>query len=191
MGERHQGSRKAGAAGHPDLWSGSAARPWPRRRARKREDVEADSPWGYSPSLTSDQDLDYITYKLYTIRVGRKRVTYYVDHQGKSPILDYIDRLSVKEQQKVLAYISLLEERGEELRRPIADSVGEKLYELRPKAHRVLYFFMLREYAVVVHIFRKKTNRIPASEKDTALKRMNDFVERFRRGEIILGGEGS
>ena len=121
--------------------------------------------------------------------MGRKEVIYYVDAQGSSPVLEQMRALTLREQEKIYAYISFLEERGEELRRPMADYIGDKLYELRPKAHRVLYFFMLKEYAVIVHLFRKKTNRLPAAEKRIALGRMHDFLERYRRGEVSLGGE--
>lgn len=121
--------------------------------------------------------------------MGRKIVVYYVDARGRSPVLDAIHHLPQGERQKILAYLSLLEERGEELRRPIADYVGDKLYELRPQAHRVLYFFMLKAYAVVVHMFRKKTDQLPATEKRIALARMVDFVKRYQQGKVRLGGE--
>jgi len=121
--------------------------------------------------------------------VGKKRVVYYVDEKGRSPVLEDIRALTPKEQQKFFAYISLLEEQGEELRRPIADYVGDKLYELRPKAHRVLYFFLLRDHAVIVHVFRKRTDRLPEAEKRIALNRMVDFLQRYGQGEVSLGGE--
>ncbi len=118
--------------------------------------------------------------------MGAKRVVYYVDAKGRYPVLEGLSRLTEVEQQKILAYVSLLEERGEELRRPISDNIGDKLYELRPKAHRVLYFFMLKDHAVIVHLFRKKTDRLPESEKRIALSRMRDFLRRYHRGEKLL-----
>ena len=121
--------------------------------------------------------------------MSRKQVVYYVDAKGKSPVLDDIRALVQEEQHKVFAYISLLEERGQTLRRPIADYVGDKLYELRPKAHRVLYFFLLKDYAVIVHLFRKTTDRMPASEKQLAMNRMQEFLWRYRQGKITLGGD--
>ena len=113
---------------------------------------------------------------------------YYVDEGGDSPVLKEVRSLTLQEQQKIFAYVSLLEERGEELRRPMADYVGDKLYELRPKTHRVLYFFMLKEYAVIVHMFRKKTDRLLEAQKHVALSRMQDFLQRYRQGKVSLGG---
>ncbi len=109
-----------------------------------------------------------------------------MDGRGRSPILEDLEDLTEEEQRKVLAYVSLLQEQGEELRRPIADYVGDKLYELRPKTHRALYFFMLKGYAVIVHLFRKKTNRLPGAEKRIALNRKQDFIRRYQQGEITL-----
>jgi len=120
--------------------------------------------------------------------MGAKRVVYYVDARGRNPVLEDLQRLTDEERKKIFAYISILQERGEELRRPMADYVGDKLYELRPKAHRVLYFFMLKDYAVIVHLFRKETDRLPEAEKRVALNRMEDFLRRYRQGEVILGG---
>lgn len=114
---------------------------------------------------------------------------YYEDTEGHSPVLDILSCLSLPEQQKTLAYISLLEEMGEQLRRPIADYIGDKIYELRPKTNRVLYFFMLKEYAVIVHIFSKRTGRIPDADKKLAVTRMRDFMRRHESGWVQLGGE--
>ena len=121
--------------------------------------------------------------------MGAKRVVYYVDARGRSPVLEDLEKLTDEERKKVLTYVSFLQERGEDLRRPMADYVGDKLYELRPKSHRALYFFMLKDYTVIVHLFRKKTNRLPDAEKRVALSRMGDFLRRYQQGEVTLGGE--
>ena len=53
----------------------------------------------------------------------------------------------------------------------------------------LLYFFMQNNYAIIVHLFRKKTERLPDAEKKIALSRMEDFLRRYRQGEVTLGGE--
>ena len=73
--------------------------------------------------------------------MSKKQIVYYTDPKSESPVLDDIYQLSVQDQQKVFAYVTLLEEQGEDLRRPIADYVGDKLYELRPQAYRLYIFF--------------------------------------------------
>jgi phage-related protein len=51
--------------------------------------------------------------------------------------------------------------------------------------YRFLYFFFGKEI-VITHAFLKKTDRIPAGEIERAERRMQDFLERYERGEIRL-----
>ena len=117
-----------------------------------------------------------------------KKVIYYPDTRGQIPALEFLLGLSRDEQQKAFAYVSYLEERGEGLRRPVAEYLGNKIYELRPKQIRMLYFFMLKDCIVLVHAFRKKTNAVPIREIKIARSRMEDFVRRYEAGLIQLGG---
>jgi phage-related protein len=121
--------------------------------------------------------------------VSKKRVVYYTDARGRSPVLEELLNLPQKEKDKAFAYVEKLKEHGEELRRPIADNIGDKLYELRPAPHRILYFFFLREFAVIVHTFRKKTDWLPESERRIAIHRMLDLAQRYERGEYDIKGE--
>ena len=117
--------------------------------------------------------------------MSRKRVVYYPDARGATPALAFLLGLAQDEQQKAFAYLSYLEEQGEMLRRPIAEYLGDKLYELRPKQIRILYGFV-GTYAVVLHAFHKKTGPVPPGEKRLAQSRLADFVRRYDQGLIAL-----
>src|SRR3989338_5023241 len=117
--------------------------------------------------------------------MGRKTVVYYPDARGDAPALRFLLALAQDEQQKALAYISYLEDQGETLRRPIAEYLGDKLYELRPKQIRILYAFVGRR-AVILHAFRKKTGPVPASDQRLAQSRLADFARRCQAGLITL-----
>ena len=116
--------------------------------------------------------------------MGRKTVVYYPDARGQMPVLDFLRTLDRDERQKASAYLSYLEEQGEGLRRPIAEYLGEKLYELRPKQIRILYAFVGTEYAVILHAFRKKTGPVPDRDKRLAQIRLAEFMQRYARGEF-------
>ena len=118
----------------------------------------------------------------------RKTAVYYPDARGHTPALAFLMGLSQDEQQKVFAYISYLEEQGETLRRPIAEYLGDKIYELRPKQIRILYALVDKRYAVILHAFRKKTGPVPPSEKRVAQTRLADCVQRYERGLITFKG---
>lgn len=118
-----------------------------------------------------------------------KRVVYYTDERGGNPVWDFITSLPVDEREKCFEYIAYLEEMGEQVKRPVGDYLGDKLYELRPKQTRILYFFMLKDVVVLVHAFRKKTSEIPEREMRLAQKRMTGFVFRYKTGQVQLGGK--
>ncbi len=120
--------------------------------------------------------------------MSRKRVLYYIDEKGRNPVWEFILSLPINERDKCFEYITYLEEMGEEVRRPVGDYLGNKLYELRPKQTRILYFFVLKDYAVLIHAFRKKTDAVPEQEIKLARKRMNDFILRYQKGYLDLRG---
>jgi phage-related protein len=73
-----------------------------------------------------------------------------------------------------------LHQKGHELRRPLAENLGNGLYELRVKFYRVnyrmLYFFHGREAAVVSHGLAKERT-IPQRDLKLALERMKTFAQ--------------
>lgn len=100
-----------------------------------------------------------------------KSVCFFVDDRGNNPVKEFIERLPVKDQAKIKAYLDELKVQGRNLRRPMADYLGEGIYELRPRDNRIFYFFFLREHAVLLHAVRKKTKKIPPNDLDLCLKR--------------------
>jgi phage-related protein len=118
--------------------------------------------------------------------MGRKTVVYYPDARGHTPALDFLLGLPQGDKQKAFAYLSYLEEHGETLRRPIAEYLGDKLYELRPKQIRILYAFVGKGTAVILHAFRKKTGPVPPTEQRLARSRLTDFMRRYEQGLITV-----
>jgi phage-related protein len=100
-----------------------------------------------------------------------KNIYFYVDERGHKPVKEFIDSLPLRDQAKVLAYLDELKKQGHNLRRPMADYLGEGIYELRPKDNRIFYFFFLKDSAVLLHTLRKKTDKIPSGDLDLCLKR--------------------
>jgi phage-related protein len=67
-------------------------------------------------------------------------------------------------------------------REPLVKHLEGKLWELRRSSrgniYRLLYFFFTGKRIVFVHGFQKKTQKTPRKEIETAVSRMNDYVER-------------
>lgn len=74
------------------------------------------------------------------------------------------------------------------MRRPLAEYLGDRIYELRPKHIRVLYAFLGKQYAVILHAFRKETGPVPTRDKRLAKARRADFIERVEHGLIRWKG---
>ena len=103
-------------------------------------------------------------------------IYYFIDERGGNPVRGFIESLPVKDRTKILAYVTELYDQGHNLRRPMADYLGNGIYELRPKNNRVFYFFFMRGSAVLVHVIRKKTDKIPENDYALCLRR-KDLVE--------------
>jgi phage-related protein len=100
-----------------------------------------------------------------------KAIYYYVDERGENPVKEFIEKLPLKEQAKIFAYLEELKKQGHNLRRPMADYLTEGIYELRPRDNRIFYYFLLRENVVLLHAIRKKSDKIPAGDLQICLKR--------------------
>ena len=76
--------------------------------------------------------------------------------------------------------IELLAEHGPNLRMPHSRSLGEGLFELRPRGRsgigRAMYCFVVGKRVVVVHAFIKKTQQTPDHELKLARKRVKELL---------------
>ena len=106
------------------------------------------------------------------------QIQFYEDHRGKSPPLDYINGLSPRDRVKVNNVLRLLEEFGTVLGMPHARRIEGRLWELRPGDNRLFYFLSSGRRFVILHGFRKKTMQTPQKEIETALRRMNELLEK-------------
>lgn len=86
---------------------------------------------------------------------------------------------------KTLAFLELLEEKGNELREPYSKHLEDGIYELRIKqasdAVRILYFFFVEDRIVVTNAFVKKTQKTPRKEISLAKKRRKEYQEMSER----------
>ena len=101
---------------------------------------------------------------------------------GRRPVEEYLAKLGTKEKTRVRFGLELLEQLGLELRAPHVKSMGNKLWELRirgQRQHRIFYFAFTGKTLILLHAFTKKTQQTPAAEKETAMRRMNDWKERM------------
>jgi phage-related protein len=104
-----------------------------------------------------------------------------VDNRGNKPIIEFIESLSFNDQTKVLAYIRELKKQRNNLHRPMADYLGNDIYELRPKDNRIFYFFYLKNNVVLVHAIKKRTKRILRSDLSICIRRKQEIEHEYER----------
>lgn len=110
----------------------------------------------------------------------KTRVVFYREDASTVPVLDWLDALPAKAQDKCLVRIERLRDLGHELRRPEADLLRDGIYELRValqgRNYRLLYFFHGKAAAVLAHGLIKE-REVPQRDIEVAIERKNKFCE--------------
>jgi phage-related protein len=116
------------------------------------------------------------------------KIVFYKTENGKCPVYDFMKTLTENEKAEMLDKIEYLRIHGNNIRRPRADYLRDKIYELRmtltTNETRTLYFFFNNNEIVLTHAFYKKTQSVPESEINKAIKYKNDFTQRYNKENI-------
>lgn len=93
-------------------------------------------------------------------------------------VTKFILKLPQPLRMKVVSNIDLIAANGPNLREPISKKINEKIYELRIQGEnsiRIFYAFQKEKY-YLLHIFRKKSQKLPRQEIETALDRLKIII---------------
>jgi len=109
------------------------------------------------------------------------KTKFYKDSKtGRDPVLEYINRLSIKDKLKVLKYIEFLRENKGVLDEPYSRHIKGKIRELRvdfsKNKHRIFYFTFIKRKIILLHVFLKKTKKTPISEIKRAEENYYDVL---------------
>ncbi len=75
-------------------------------------------------------------------------------------------------------YIELLQNNGTNLPENITKHIEDNIWELRPVNNRIFYFFCDDNSFVLLHSFRKKTQKTPRREINKAKSERDDYLSR-------------
>jgi phage-related protein len=117
------------------------------------------------------------------------KIKVYRTADGKCPLRDFMRTLSREEKAIITDKIEYLKVHNINIRRPHADYIRDKIYELRmtliTHETRVLYFFFNDDNEIILtHAFHKKTNEVSEVEINKAIKYRNDFLQRYSKENI-------
>ena len=88
------------------------------------------------------------------------------------------DKNARVQHKQVTRYIQLLEDHGTRLGDLITKRLEGDIWELRPGNNRILFFYFENNTFVLLHHFRKKTQKTPRREIIRAIEEMNDWRNR-------------
>ncbi len=108
------------------------------------------------------------------------QIEFFIDNRGKNPVADFLDKLPIAERAKITKHIHLLKEFGTRLGMPQARPLkGHKpLWELRPMPNRLIYVALTGKRFVLLHGFKKKSQKTPQNEINVAEKRFQKLQEK-------------
>nr|DAQ15373.1 MAG TPA: protein of unknown function DUF891 [Caudoviricetes sp.] len=119
------------------------------------------------------------------------KIEFYENQRGESEVWDFLETLRVKSKtskdariqyKQILFYIDLLAKNGTNLPVNITKHLEEDIWELRPGNNRVFYFYYDESQYVLLHHFRKKSQKTPKREITRAKAERDDYI-RQKEGE--------
>ena len=114
-------------------------------------------------------------------------VEFYETRDGQCPVWEFLENLRIKsasnkdakiQHKQASLYIELLQQNGTRLNDNITKHLEDGIWELRPGNNRVFYFFYENNTFVLLHQFRKKSQKTPKREIEKAKSERIDYLSR-------------
>lgn len=106
------------------------------------------------------------------------KVYFFQTNRKNYPVKEFIEEQDLPTQAKTARYIRLLADNGPFLKPPYIKKLTDNLYELRISggiAVRIIYTISQNQY-YLLHAFKKKTQKTPPRELQTALDRKEELI---------------
>lgn len=120
-------------------------------------------------------------------------VEFYETQDGECQVWDFLEGLRIKaatnkdariQHKQASLYIELLQQNGTYLNENITKHLEDGIWELRPGNNRVFYFFFQDDVFVLLHQFRKKSQKTPKREIEKAKRERDDYLSRKENGKL-------
>ena len=116
------------------------------------------------------------------------KIRFYADKNGKSDVREYIEKLHSKtgkdariRSNKINEYFTVLANRGTRAGLPYVKHIDGEIWELRPLDDRFMFAALIENQLVVLHQFRKTTQKTPQREIEKAKRELKDLKERMEK----------
>lgn len=120
-------------------------------------------------------------------------VKFYETQDGECQVWDFLEGLRIKaasnkdariQHKQASLYIELLQQNGTHMNENITKHLEDGIWELRPGNNRVFYFFFQDDIFVLLHQFRKKSQKTPKREIEKAKRERDDYLSRKENNKL-------
>ena len=120
-------------------------------------------------------------------------VEFYETQDGECQVWDFLEGLRIKaasnkdariQHKQASLYIELLQQNGTHMNENITKHLEDGIWELRPVNNRVFYFFFQDDIFVLLHQFRKKSQKTPKREIEKAKRERDDYLSRKENNKL-------
>ena len=109
-------------------------------------------------------------------------VEWYFSELGKSVALEYYNELPMAQQGKLFYLIQVMADTGKIHNREKFNNEDDQIFAFKPAPDRFLCFFFEGAKIIITNAYKKQTQKMPAREKDRALKIKKDYIKRYKEG---------
>lgn len=119
-------------------------------------------------------------------------IIFYEDEHGYSDVKEFISYLHKKSAtnkdarinfNKLVAYLDILEEMGTRVGKPVTKHLDGDIWELRPLSNRILYAYYKDNTFLLLHHFKKQSQKTPPREIEKAKNELKDYMRRYNVNE--------
>lgn len=117
-------------------------------------------------------------------------LVFYKKANGDCPVSDFLESLNKVMRFKMMHQLDLLELYGNKPKGDYSKFVKDGIFELRAQTKiditRIFYFFDKNQQIVLTNGFVKKTQRLPNSEVETAMRYRADYFARAQERDLAV-----
>lgn len=102
-------------------------------------------------------------------------IYYHKSNSDKIFVKDYISSLDEKTQYEIYSFLQKFKNDDCFRKNPYCKKIIKDIFEIRIKVkdcYRILYAFLHKDTVILLHIFKKKTNKIPKKDLKLAINRL-------------------
>jgi len=105
-------------------------------------------------------------------------IRHHLSNSGRNLIQDYIENLDNEIKDVIYSFLKRFQDDLMFRNPPYCKKVYKDIFEIRIKVkdhYRILYAFLYKDCVILLHIFKKKTNKLPKKELELAIKRLKQY----------------